>query len=113
MTTLSIKIVGVEGDSVLVKYATDASAKSIDEYDAVAFQPKELGCTTVDDFLNRIKDRLIMSALIRDKMEQVADIEVDFTSWNGATAEHSVYLPENVAAGQTISPAIQNPEVIL
>lgn len=113
MTTLSIKIVGAEGDSVLVKYSTDSSTKSIDEYEPVAYQPKELGCTTVSDFLNKIKDGLVISAIQRDRKEQIADINIDLNNWVGSTIEHTVYLPENATIGQGISPAIQNPEVIL
>ena len=113
MTTLSIKIVGVEGDSVMVKYATDASAKSIDEYEAIAYQPKLMGYTTVDDFLNGLKTGLLGAALLRDKQEQIANAPVDFTSWNGVTVEHAVSFPVAPPDATQINPVLDNSEVIL
>jgi len=110
MTTLSIKIVGVEGDSVMVKYATDASAKSIDDYEAVAYQPKSMGYTSVDDFLNGIKSGLLGDAMFRDRQEQISNTSIDLTAWDGATAEHSI--PSVVVTTQSI-PTFTQPEVIL
>jgi hypothetical protein len=113
MTTLNIKIVGVEDDSVLVKYATDASAKSIDEYDAVAYQPKLMGYTNVNDFLNGIKPGALAAATQRDNLEKVANIAVDLASWIGATSEYTVYFPVAPPDATQINPVLDNPEVIL
>lgn len=91
MATVNIKIVGYEGDSVLVKYATDKSIRSIDDYDAVAYQPKAMGYTNVEDFLNGIKDSVLAACIIRDKLETSND-DLDLSSWAGATKLHSKRL---------------------
>lgn len=82
MTTLNIKIVGIEGDSVLVKYASENSAKPIDEYDAVAYQPKAMGYTTIDEFIEAIKPGLLVEVIARDNIES-APKELDLSSWEG------------------------------
>lgn len=88
MTTINIKIVGYEGDSVLIKYATDKSLRSIDDYEAVAFQPKNMGYDNVNDFLNGIKDSLLAACAVRDKVERTSD-SLDLSSWVGETKTHS------------------------
>lgn len=112
MTTINIKIVGIEGDSVLVKYATDASAKNIDEYDAVAYQPKSMGYTTVDEFFDGIKEGLLGVAMLRDKIEKTSNENVDFTAWNGATAEHTVYFSSDTIPSHQLQ-SLNSSEVIL
>lgn len=94
MTTLSIKIVGIEGDSVLVKYASENSAKSIDEYDAIAYQPKAMGYTSLDEFIEAIKPGLLVEVTARDKIES-APAELDLSSWEG---KEVTYAQENDAS---------------
>ena len=89
MTTLNIKIVGTEGESVLVKYASENSAKNIDEYDAVAYQPKSMGYHTVEEFIEGIKPGLLAQIIIRDKQESVP-ADLDVSSWSGHQSEHIV-----------------------
>lgn len=69
MAKIYVKIVGAEGDSVLVKFASDNSAKPIDEYDAIAYQPKLMGYTNPDDFISGITPNLIKVVAIRDAAE--------------------------------------------
>lgn len=95
MATVNIKIVATEGDSVLVKYASENSAKSIDEYDAVAFQPATMGYTTVNGFLNGIKDQLAEKCMQRDRLENADTSNINLDTWTGASI-HSVILGENV-----------------
>jgi hypothetical protein len=91
MTTLNIKIVGIEDDSVLIKFASENSAKSIDEYDAIAYQPKAMGYTSLDEFIEAIKPGLLSEVIIRDKIES-APAELDLSSWEG---KEITYTPEN------------------
>ena len=79
MTTLTIKIVGTEGDSVLVKFASENSANPIDEYDAIAFQPQAMGYTTKEEFIEGIKPTLLEQVIVRDKLENAETIDV--SSW--------------------------------
>jgi hypothetical protein len=89
MTTLNVKIVGTEGESVLVKFASENSAKTIDEYDAVAFQPKVMGYHTVDEFIEGIKPGLLAQVIVRDRQES-APADVDLSAWAGYQGEHMV-----------------------
>ena len=79
MTTLTIKIVGTDGDSVLVKFTSENSAKPIDEYEAVAFQPEAMGYTTKKEFLEGIKPVLLEQVKVRDQLENSDGVDV--TSW--------------------------------
>ena len=106
MSSVNIKIVGVEGDSVLVKFASENSAKSIDEYDAVAFQPKAMGYSTVDAFIAGIKNNLLMQVITRDNLEQ-APKELDASSWVGHEHIHEETLPHEL----NVNDAFKNPEV--
>jgi hypothetical protein len=89
MATLNVKIVGIDGDSVLVKYASENSAKSIDDYDAVAYQPKAMGYHTLEEFIEGIKPGLSAHVAIRDRQE-LAPEELDLSSWHGHESTHNV-----------------------
>lgn len=78
MTTLSIKIVGIEEDSVLVKFASENSAKPIDEYGAIAYQPKNMGYSSIDEFIEGIKPNLLNLVTARDNSEQSS---LDLNEW--------------------------------
>jgi hypothetical protein len=97
MATLNVKIVGVEGESVLVKYASENSAKGIDEYDAVAYQPKAMGYHSLEEFIEGIKPGLAADVMIRDKKES-APVELDLSSWHGHESAHDVGFTADSAA---------------
>lgn len=97
MTTINIKIVGVEGDSVLVKYASENSAKPIDEYDPVAYQPKAMGYITLQEFIEGIKPSLLTMVDSRDAAEQSA---LDLNSWVDHESTHNV---EPIEPTQTLT----------
>ena len=78
MAKITVKIVGVEGESVLIKYASENSLKSIDKYEAVAYQPRLMGYTTVEEFVEGIKPSLLALVEARDKTEQT---NIDLNSW--------------------------------
>ena len=105
---LNVKIVDVEGDSVLVKFASENSAKNIDEYDAVAYQPKTMGYDSIDKFIEGIKPSLIAHVTARDNSEK-ASTELDFTKWIGHESTHEHDLSPDLNAND----ALKNPEVVL
>lgn len=89
MTTLNIKIVGIEDESVLIKFASENSAKSIDEYDAIAFQPKAMGHTDLNSFIESIKPGLLQQVELRDALEKAPE-KLDLSSWEGAEFTHTI-----------------------
>jgi hypothetical protein len=89
MANLNIKITNVDGDNVMVKFNTDMSLKSIDDYDAVAYQPKALGVSTLDDFIASIRDSLMVIATQRDASEQ-SSVGLDTTGWVGSESAHLI-----------------------
>lgn len=93
MAKIFIKISGVEGDSVLVKYSSDQSAKTVDEYDAVAYQPKLMGYSDVDSFIKGITPVLVKAVAVRDKAESIT---LDPSSWAGETAVFDIPKTEPV-----------------
>jgi len=101
MTTLNLKIIGTEGESVLVKFASENSAKTIDEYDAVAFQPKAMGYHTVDEFIEGIKPGLLAQVIVRDRQES-APADVDLSSWAGYETEQVVTTDTDQAGKEVI-----------
>lgn len=114
MTTLNIKIVGIEGQSVLVKYASENSAKPIDEYDAVAYQPKDMGYNSLEEFIEGIKPSLLSLVIVRDASEQST---LNLSSWVDYNETHEVettpevvIIPEALPAQQ---PNNDTPEVVL
>jgi hypothetical protein len=109
MTTLSVKIVGIEGDSVLIKYASENSAKSIDDYDAVAYQPRIMGYTDLDEFLEAVKPGLLAQVMVRDKIE-AAPAELDLSSWEGHESTHHEFAIPEAGIHQVI---VNESEVIL
>lgn len=78
MANITIKIVGVENDSVLVKYVSEKSLKRIEQYDAVAYQPRLMGYNTLEEFIQGIKPSLLNMVEARDATEQT---KVDLKAW--------------------------------
>ena len=101
MTTLNVKIVSVEGESVLVKYASENSARSIDEYDAVAYQPKAMGYHSLEEFIEGIKPGLLAQVLIRDKQENVPE-ELDLNDWAGHESSHELDSGDTVQVDKEV-----------
>jgi hypothetical protein len=111
MAILNVKIVGVDGDSVLIKYATENSAKPIDEYEAVAYQPRALGYANLEDFAEGIKPALLNAAIYRDNLEKVPE-SLDLSAWVGHEVSHVYEPPHNPSLVQT-NEAIKDPEVAI
>lgn len=109
MAYLKVKIVAVEGDSVLIKYATENSKKSIDDYPAVAYQPALLGYTDIDSFLEGVRPGMLAAAEARDRAE--ADVKLDFSSWVGNDKVFDVAPQPDPALPTQTLPHLTNPEV--
>lgn len=101
MTTVNFKIVGTEGDSVLVKYVSENSLKPIDEYDAIAFQPKSMGYSTLQEFVEGIKPNLVALVETRDAQEQSTLNEDDLSSWIDYEDSHTATPVEPVVIQTT------------
>lgn len=116
MSKISIKIVEVHQPSqtVIVKFASDQSRKSIDEYDGLAFTVPNYNSLTPEEFIQAISPQVSKLITERDNSETLMDT-LDITSWNGYSVTiDSADIPSIVPAidSQIIS-ALANPEVIL
>jgi hypothetical protein len=110
MEKIYIKIVGAEGDSVLVKYASDKSIKTVEEYDAVAFQPKTMGYSDVDSFIEGITPLLVTAVAARDKAEKIT---TDPSDWVNHTAVYDIPKAEPVVPFNPVRTLDTSDEVLL
>ena len=114
MSRITIKIIDIDraANNIIVKYASDASAKPIDEYSAMGFQITDPRITTPEQFVESIRHQLSQYVAVRDAFESHV-AEIDFSSWGGYTAEiESAELVDTVLQSQIIA-AQMNPEVTL
>jgi len=111
MAIISVKVVGFEGESVLLKYATENSAKSIDEYDAIAYQPRALGFSNLEDFIEGIKPALLNQAIYRDNLEKIPE-DLDLSQWVGHESTHAYEPPHNASLVQ-VNDALNDPEIAI
>lgn len=117
MSKISIKIVEVDQatQTILVKYASETSKKSIDDYDAVAFQLTNFGSKTPEEFIEAIRPQITQYVQQRDLLESPKE-HIDLSAWNGLSIEIDAYvfeLPEPADAAAPPIDALANPEVIL
>ena len=114
MSRITIKIIDIDraANNIIVKYASDASNKPIDEYSAMGFQITDLAITTPEQFVESIRLQLSQYVAVRDSFESHV-AEIDFSSWSGYTTEvESIELVDPVLQSQIIA-AQANPEVTL
>jgi hypothetical protein len=112
MSKINIKIVEVdqENHTVLVKYASETSAKNIDEYPAVAFQVTNYNASTIEEFVEAIRPQISLYVYQRDLAEN-PPTPVDISSWNDHSVEVDAF--ELPAPAAPAVPALANPEVTL
>lgn len=86
MSQITIKIVEVDPSthSVVVKFVSENSKKSIDEYDGLAFQVPNYESVTPEQFIKEIKVQVSNIVKNRDAVESRTGI-VDISDWNGYT----------------------------
>lgn len=112
MSKINIKIVNVDPAShtLLVKYASDNSAKSIDDYDAVVFQLTDSTVLSPEQFIESIKSQISYHVTMRDAVESLSGT-IDIATWNGfATVVESTPL---VASAPAVIDALATPEIVL
>lgn len=112
MSKINIKIVDVDQGShtVLVKYVSENSKKTIDEYPAVAFQVTNFNVKTPEEFIEAIRPQVSLYVWQRDLQENPAE-SIDLSGWNGHNAEVNAFeLPTPMAPPVE---ALANPEVTL
>ena len=112
MNKITVKVVDVDYDSktLIIKFASDQSARPIDDYQPIGFQLTNPTVNSFDEFVASIREQLAHMVYIRDLVEQS---QVDIEAWIDQTAEVSVsdlVLP-NSPDQQT--PNSNSPEVLL
>lgn len=119
MKKISIKIVEVHqpSRSVVIKFISENSAKSIDEYEGLAFTVANFDSFTPQEFIKKISGQITKLVSDRDDVEKRLHA-IDVSSWNGYTTEFdSVEVEEYALAEAALDsqlPAAQrNPEVQL
>lgn len=116
MNKIFIKIVEVHQPSlsVVIKFASDSSAKPIDDYEGLAFTVPNFNSATPAEFIENIRGHLTKLVNLRDNSEKIVDT-VDVSSWAGYTAEIEPVeglLVDPAQASQLVS-GLFNSEVIL
>jgi hypothetical protein len=88
MSNIKIKIVEIDQDShtVLVKYSSDNSKKSIDDYPAVAFQTTNYNVKNLDEFIEAVRPQISLYVQQRDLSESPPQ-PIDISGWNGHEVE--------------------------
>lgn len=112
MSKINIKIVEIDQNShtVVLKYASEKSQKTIDEYPGVAFQVSNYNVANLDEFIAAIRPQISLYVYYRDLAES-PNQTIDISSWNGQTLEVDAFeLP--APAPQPVE-ALANPEVTL
>jgi|LWDU01.1.fsa_nt_gi hypothetical protein len=110
MENLHIKI-EVEGDSILVKYASDNSLKSIEDYPTSAYQPWRLGINTVEEFISWVTPYLTEDVKARDSQEANP---VDLSLWEDTSITVEMEdFPEDAEALASFGTADVPHEVLL
>lgn len=112
MSRITIKIIDIDraANNIIVQYASDASAKPIDEYPAMGFQITDPKIKTPEEFIESIRYQISHYAAVRDAMEAYTG-ELDFSAWSGFTTEFEASLL--VSAAPAAVDALASPEVIL
>jgi hypothetical protein len=112
MSKINIKIVEVDQGShtVVLKYASEKSVKTIDEYPGVAFQVSNYNVANLDEFIEAIRPQISLYVYYRDLAES-PNQNIDISSWSGQSVEVNAFeLP--APAPQPVE-ALANPEVTL
>lgn len=96
MSQITIKIVEVDLStySVVVKFVSENSKKSIDEYDGLSFRVPNYESVSPEQFIDLIKSQV--SQVVKDRdLSELRTGKVDISAWSGYTATvESVEVPE-------------------
>ena len=112
MSKINIKVVEVdqENHTVLVKYASETSTKSIDEYPAVAFQVTNYNVSSIDQFIEAIRPQVSLYVWQRDQAEN-PPTPINISEWNNHSAEVEAYTLAEAALDSQLPAVQQTPEV--
>jgi hypothetical protein len=112
MSKINIKIIEVDQSThtVLVKYTSENSNKSIDEYPAVAFQVTNYNVKTVEEFVEAIRPQVSLYVYQRDLAENPSE-PIEISGWLGYDVQVNAF--ELPAPAVPPVEALANPEVIL
>lgn len=116
MSKISIKIVEVHQPSqtVVVKFASEISQKSIDDYDGLAFSVPNYNTLTPEKFIEAITPQVVRLVAERDQSESLMN-DLDVSTWQGFTVTVDPADLPNVEQEDPsqLFPGLSNPEVIL
>lgn len=112
MSKISIKIVEVHqpSNSVIVKFASENSAKPIDEYDGLAFQMNNFTSSNPEDFVKEITPYLSRLVAVRDRAERPKD-DINLESWAGFST--TTDTPIDFSVPDHEFPGLSDSEVVL
>ena len=112
MSKINIKIVEVDQEShtVLVKYTSENSVKSIDEYPAVAFQVTNYNVSTLEQFIEAIRPQVSLYVWQRDQSEN-PPTPVDLSGWQDYETNVEAYTLAEAALDSQLPAVQQTPEV--
>jgi hypothetical protein len=112
MSKITIKIIDIDrtSNNIIVKYASEASAKPIDEYSAMGFQITDTSILTPEQFVESIRYEVSQHVAVRDALEAHTSA-LDFSAWSGYTTE--VDASVLVASAPPVIDALATPEVVL
>lgn len=116
MSKISIKIVEIDQRtrSVVLKFASDRSKRSLEEYDGIAFTVANFNSLTPEEFIEAVRPQISSMVLERDQAEKLMDT-LDVTTWNGYTTTVDAIEIAHIdpAVSTQMIPALNNSEVIL
>ena len=116
MSKISIKIVEVDQRSraVVVKFASENSAKPLDDYDGLAFNIANFNSVTPSEFIESIRPQLSKLVAVRDQAEKITET-IDLSSWHNYTTTVDSIEIANIdpPVSSQILTGLSNPEVVL
>jgi hypothetical protein len=116
MSKIFIKIVEIHqpSQSVVIKFSSEYSAKTIDEYEGLAFTVSNFNSLTPSEFIENIRAHLTKLVIARDRAEKLVE-SLDVSSWLGYTTEFDAVEPPSIDPTLTsqLLAGLSNPEVIL
>ena len=116
MSKISIKIVDVDQRtrSVIVKFASENSLKSVDEYDGLAFNMANFSSITPAEFIETIRPQISNLVAIRDQSEKVTN-SIDISQWVNYTTTVDAIEIVNIdpSVSSQLFTGLSEPEVIL
>ena len=114
MSKITIKIIDIDAGAnhVIVKYASDTSARPIDEYSAQGFPISDPSIQTPEQFIESIRYDVSRHVAVRDALELHIG-SLDLASWNGFTTEVDASDLVAINSVQINNQGLANPEIVL